>query len=133
MKYLLDTNVCIYAIKRQPKKIADRLAAASVHSTVAVSAISVAELEYGASKSQNPPKNREALVKFLAPFLVTPFSEEAAAFYGALRAALEAKGKPIGGHDMLIAAQALAGGYTLITNNEREFSRIPDLPFENWT
>ncbi len=133
MKYLLDTDICIYAIKQRPKSVADRLAAASQKQRVGVSAISVAELEYGASKSQQPAKNREALLKFLAPFSVSPFGEEAAAYYGPLRVQLEAAGRPIGGHDLLIAAQALAGRFTLVTNNVREFSRVPGLRVETWT
>lgn len=132
MKYLLDTNICIYAAKKQPKEIAEKLAEVSRRNTVSISAISVAELEYGAAKSGNPRKNREALMKFLGPFNVEPFQEEAAAFYGAVRADLEAAGKPIGGNDLLIAAQALAGDFILVTNNVREFSRVSGLKIENW-
>ncbi len=133
MKYLLDTDICIYAIKRRPQSVADRVAAASYRRRISVSAITVAELEYGASKSQNPAGNREALLKFLAPFAVAPFGEDAAGFYGPLRARLESEGRPIGGHDLLIAAQALAGRFTLVTNNIGEFSRVPGLHVENWT
>ncbi len=132
MKYLLDTNICIYAVKKHPREIAEKLAEVSSRNTVSISAISVAEMEYGAAKSGNPKKNREALMKFLGPFDVAPFREEAAAFYGAVRAELEAAGKPIGGNDMLIASQALAGDFILVTNNVREFSRVSGLKVENW-
>jgi tRNA(fMet)-specific endonuclease VapC len=132
VKYLLDTNICIYAIKRRPENIAQKLAKISARNEVCVSAISMAEMQYGASKSQSQARNREALLKFLLPFEVLAFSDAAATYYGVIRADLESAGQPIGGHDMLIAAQAMSGGYVLVTNNTREFARIDGLNVENW-
>jgi tRNA(fMet)-specific endonuclease VapC len=92
----------------------------------------VAELDYGASKSRHTPKNRIALDQFISPLAVAAFDREAAAAYGRLRAALEQKGTPIGAMDLLIAAHALSLGVRLITNNAREFRRVPGLRVENW-
>jgi tRNA(fMet)-specific endonuclease VapC len=132
VKYLLDTNICIYVIRNRPEHVAKRLKTVSVRHSVGLSSITAAELEYGVHKSTTPQKNAIALMKFLLPFEVIPFSEEAAPSYGKIRADLEVRGKPIGANDMLIAATALAGGFTLVTNNENEFNRIPGLKIENW-
>jgi tRNA(fMet)-specific endonuclease VapC len=99
---------------------------------IGISTITLAELEYGAAKSQQPKKNREALEQFISPLEVAAFDREATAAYGKIRAALEKRGSPIGSMDMLIAAHALSLGVTLVTNNEREFRRVPGLPVENW-
>lgn len=132
MKYLLDTNICIYAIRRKPEQVAKKMKAVSARHSLSLSSITVAELEYGVHKSATPQKNAITLLKFLSPFDVIPFSEEAAAFYGRLRAELEARGKPIGANDMLIAATALSHDCILVTNNQDEFHRIPGLRIENW-
>lgn len=131
MKYLLDTNICIYIIKQQPQQVIGRLRTLDV-SDVGVSAITVAELQYGAAKSAFPDRNRLALAGFLAPLEILDFTAAFADTYGRIRADLERSGTPIGAYDLLIAAQALAGGLTLVTNNEREFRRIPGLAVENW-
>jgi tRNA(fMet)-specific endonuclease VapC len=131
MKFLLDTNICIYLIKRRPPQVVDRFAALSF-GDVGVSSITVAELQYGVQKSQYPERNRQALEQFLVPLVIAEFDYSAAAAYGAIRAALERQGTPIGSLDMLIAAQALCLDVTLVTNNVREFSRVPDLKLVNW-
>jgi len=98
----------------------------------AISAITVCELEYGASKSRNPKKNRQTLVKFLASFEICPFNEQAASHYGEIRAHLERSGNLIGAMDLLIAAHARSLSLTLVTNNLNEFGRVPGLSTVNW-
>ena len=131
MRFLLDTDICIYIIKRKPQQIAQRFNTLRP-SDIGISAITVAELEYGAQKSQKPEQNRAALQQFLIPLEILVFDPQAAQAYGTIRADLERKGQVIGSLDMLIAAQAKSEGITLVTNNVREFSRIPDLRVENW-
>lgn len=131
MKLMLDTNICIYIINRRPSSIQDRFASYSV-GDLGVSAVTVAELEYGAAKSAQPRRNREALELFLSPLEVAAFDREATASYGGIRAALEKRGTPIGAMDLLIAAHAVSIGVKLITNNKREFDRVPGLQVENW-
>ncbi len=132
MRYLLDTDICIYIIKKQPVKVFNRLKKCAI-GDVAVSSITVAELEYGAAKSSRPDQNRNALLAFLSPFEILPFDDQAAVHYGDIRSHLEKTGKLIGSMDMLIAAHTRSSGLTLITNNLREFSRVPDLRVDNWT
>jgi len=129
--YLLDTNICIYLIKGNPI-VSNQLNKFSTN-IVGISTISVAGLEFGIHKSALKKKNRKALEKFLRPFEIFSFSESAAFHYGIIRANLEKKGKIIGANGMLIAAQALELNRTLVTNNEKEFNRIPNLKIENWT
>ena len=131
MKYLLDTNSCIYLIKRKPRQVLEKFNAHSV-GEIGVSSITVAELEYGVAKSRYPTENRQALTQFLAPLVIAAFDERAAIAYGGIRAALEVQGKPIGSLDTLIAAHALSLEATLVTNNVREFSRVSGLDIENW-
>ena len=131
MRYMLDTNICIYIIKKKPAKVVDRLCALSI-SEVGISSITLAELEYGVAKSARPERNRDALIGFLTPLEIEAFGNEGAACYGALRAGLEKTGKPIGAMDLLIAAHALSLGAVLVTNNTREFERVPGLAMENW-
>ena len=131
MEFLLDTNICIYIIKKKPIEVFEKLRSLPLFS-VAVSSITVAELEYGVRKSTLPQKNQEALNEFLSALTIVDFSFQAAVEYGAIRTQLEAKGTPIGSLDMLIAAHAKAVNLTLVTNNEREFSRIEGLEIENW-
>jgi len=131
MKYLLDTNICIYLIKHHPpavRKHFERLAPGDV----GISSITVAELEYGVQKSRFPEKNQSALTRFVLPLEVPAFDAEAALAYGHVRADLETRGVPIGALDLLIAAQALALGVVLVTNNTREFRRVRGLRVENW-
>ena len=131
MNYLLDTNICIYIIKQKPKSVLNRFANISPLN-IGISMITVAELEYGVSKSLYPQQNRAALQKFLSPINLYDFDANASALYGILRAKLETKGITIGSLDMLIAAHALSLNCTLVTNNTREFERVEGLEIENW-
>jgi tRNA(fMet)-specific endonuclease VapC len=99
---------------------------------IAISTITIAELQYGVNRSQHADRNRIALLEFLVPFNIIDFDQSAAAAYGCIRASLEAKGTPIGPMDLLIAAQALSEKLVLITNNEKEFRRVEGLNIENW-
>lgn len=131
MKYLLDTNICIYALK-QHSRVVERLLAHS-RSDVAVSVITEAELRTGAAKSASPEKTRRLLENFLRPLSVVDFVSQDAAAYAGVRAKLERAGKPIGPLDTLIAAQAVARKLVLVSNNEREFRRVAGLKVENWS
>jgi tRNA(fMet)-specific endonuclease VapC len=132
MLFMLDTNICIYTIKNRPAEVIQKVKEFSP-SDLVISAITVCELEYGASKSTNPEKNRQTLVKFLAPFEICPFNEQAASHYGDIRAHLERSGNLIGAMDLLIAAHARSLSLTLVTNNLNEFERVPGLSTVNWT
>lgn len=131
MTYLLDTNICIYALKNRPPEVLDRLREVG-RAAVAVSVITVLELRQGAEKSQQPAANHSRLDFFLAPIKVLPFDEEAALVGARVRAHLERQGTRIGDYDSLIAAQALARDLILVTNNAGEFERVPGLQIENW-
>ena len=130
MKYLLDTDICIYLINERPKKVLDHFKRKAV-SDIGISSISVSELSFGISKSGSA-RNRAALDIFLLPLEVAAYDLNAAMAYGEIRAVLEGKGRPIGPLDMLIAALALSLGVTLVTNNEKEFRRVNKLKVENW-
>ena len=131
MIYLLDTNICIYLIKQKPPQILAKFNRYTLDD-LGISAISVAELQYGVQKSRFPAQNQAALEQFLLPLNIVDFDYAAAIAYGRIRAQLEAHGTPIGAMDLLIAAQALSANLTIITNNTREFSRIPSLRVLNW-
>ncbi len=131
MKYMLDTNICIYVIKQKPAAVLERFRQTDL-SEISISSITLSELFYGVSKSSKPEQNFVALTQFAAPLEILPFGGEAAQYYGDLRAHLEKRGTPIGSLDMLIAAHALSLSSTLITNNEKEFNRVPNLKIENW-
>ena len=131
MNYLLDTNICIYIIKRKPRSVIDQLNQITFDQ-ISISAITVAELEYGARKSSLPEKNHAALNEFLGPFLILNFDYAATIEYGIIRNDLEQKGIPIGPFDMLIAAHAKSQNLTLVTNNAKEFNRVDGLKIENW-
>ncbi|HTH80231.1 MAG TPA: type II toxin-antitoxin system VapC family toxin [Ramlibacter sp.] len=130
MQYLLDTNICIYVINQRPSVVLAQFLAHEDEG-IAISSISAAELHFGVRKSGSA-RNLRALENFLAPLMVLDFDLDAARVCGDLRAALERKGVPIGPYDTQIAAHALATGLTLVTNNEREFKRVPGLSLENW-
>ena len=132
MLCMLDTNICIYLIKRKPIQVVERLKGYEA-GDVAVSSISVAELQYGVCKSNRPDQNRVALTEFLLPLEVVAFDESAASHYGDIRDHLEKRGNIIGSMDLLIAAHARSLSLTLITNNLREFQRVPGLRADNWT
>lgn len=131
MKILLDTNICVYMIKNKPIIVRERFER-FVSGDIAVSSITAAELQYGVEKSAAKEKNALALGAFLLPLEIVPFDLNSALVYGKIRAELERQGKPIGGMDMLIAAQAIAQGLTLITHNLKEFQRISGLNCETW-
>jgi len=130
MRYLLDTDICIYAIKHRPASV---VAALRAHASagIGVSSVTVAELFFGVEKSGSP-RNRDALRHFLAPLELADFDLNAAEVYGRVRNQLERVGMPIGPLDTQIAAHALALGVTLVTNNTREFSRVTGLRVVNW-
>jgi tRNA(fMet)-specific endonuclease VapC len=131
---LLDTNVCIAAINRHPASVLERLRHAGARGTrTLVSTISIFELRFGIAKSSRVAANAESLDLFLAPIDILPFEEEDAKIAGNIRAALERVGRPIGPYDYLIAAQAIRHELTLISANEKEFSRVAGLQLENWT
>ena len=131
MRYLLDTNMCIYLINKRPQRVIEKFNTCSV-GEIGVSSITVAELEYGVEKSQHQAKNQRALEQFLTPLVIADFDAKAAIAYGRIRAALEAQGTPIGSLDTLIAAHATSLDVKLVTNNTREFSRVEGLVIENW-
>jgi len=131
MKWMLDTNICIAIIRRQPEVAIKRLRGKSV-GQVGVSAVTVAELQHGTAKSARPEPARSALSEFLLVLEVAPFDEAACVRYGMVRAKLEAGGKPIGPLDTMIAAHALSLGVVLVTNSLREFRRVPGLTVEDW-
>jgi len=131
MLFMLDTNICIYIIKNHPAEVIRKIKKFSP-SDLVLSAIIVCELEYGVSKSSDPEKNRQTLVKFLAPFEICSFDEQAASHYGDIRAHLERSGKLIGAMDLLIAAHARSLSLTLVTNKQNEFERVPGLRTVNW-
>ena len=131
MKYMLDTNICSYIIKKKYPQILDKFSSISAND-ICISTIVNAELEFGICKSKFSLKNRVAIAVFLSGIEVVSFDRNAAKEYGDIRAALESKGTPIGPNDMFIAAHARALNLTLVTNNIREFSRIENLKLENW-
>jgi tRNA(fMet)-specific endonuclease VapC len=130
MKYLLDTDICAYIISRRREDTAAHFARVRP-GDVAISSIALAELAFGAFKSGSP-RNQERLQVFISPLTIVSFDSDAAMVYGDLRYTLQRAGTPIGPMDMLIAAQALALDLTLVTNNVREFKRVPALRIENW-
>ena len=131
MKFMLDTNTCIYIIKRKPPDVIERFNQTEI-SQIGISSITLSELFYGVSKSSKSEQNQMALMQFIAPLEILPYGDEAAQSYGDLRAHLERQGTPIGSLDMLIAAHALSLACTLVTTNEKEFIRIPNLIIDNW-
>jgi tRNA(fMet)-specific endonuclease VapC len=131
MRYLLDTNACIYIIKRSPVHVYGRFRQLRV-GDVGVSAITFCELQFGVANSAFPDKNQLALTRFLGPLVVLDFPAGASPVYGEIRTHLQRAGTPIGNYDLLLAAHALYQGLTLVTNNVKEFRRVPDLQIENW-
>lgn len=131
MKYMLDTNICIYAIKNKPEQVLTRVKEHQKDG-LCISAITLSELEYGAAKSASPDRNRAAIMQLLLILDVLPFEDQAAIEYGKIRAYLERQGSPIGPLDMLIAGHAKSEDMVLVTNNVKEFERVPELKIENW-
>ena len=131
MRWMLDTDTCIYVMKHHPPQVRERLRRAAV-GEVGISAIVLAELKLGIAKSKRRVDNSAALQDFIAHCIVLDWPQDAADTYADIRAALEARGAPIGGNDLLIASHALHLGSTLVTNNTAEFERIATLKLENW-
>ena len=131
MTYMLDTNICIYAIKNKPEQVLEKLKQ-NLSNGICISAITLAELQHGVEKSINPEKNSMALLQFLSILDILPFDDLAAVEYGKICAYLQKRGTPIGTIDMLIAAHAKTENLIIVTNNVREFERVPDLKIENW-
>ncbi len=131
MIYMLDTDICIYTIKRKPASVLHRLEKLTPDQVV-MSAITFAELIYGARKSQNVQANIQRLNELSEIIAILPFGTEAALIYGDIRSDLEKRGTPIGGNDLIIAAHALSLDLVLVTNNTKEFNRIKKLKIENW-
>ncbi len=131
MRYLLDTNICIYLIKCRPESVLARFNELSA-GDIGISSVTVYEMAYGAGKSSNISKSLQALHHFLAPLTVLPFDSEDAYEAGKIRAALAKAGQPIGPYDLQIAGQAMRRNLTLVTNNISEFERVAELNLENW-
>ena len=129
--YLLDTNICIYLIKKKYPNLIEKVLEKDTFN-IAISAVTVAELEYGIAKSFYPKKNRDTLLEFLAPFEIIPFSEKDCENFGFLRVHLNKKGTPIGPYDLQIAAQCISRDLCIVTNNVKEFERVPEIKIENW-
>lgn len=131
MRYMLDTNICIYVIKHKPEKVFQKLQEVDP-SDVCISSVTYAELVHGVEKSAAVDKNRLALSIFLANIEILDFDVNAAEGYGKIRADLEKNGTPIGPLDMMIAGHAKSLDYTVVTNNVKEFKRVRGLKIENW-
>ena len=131
MKYMLDTNICIYAIKHKPERVFLKLREVDPED-VCISVVTYAELVHGVEKSAAVEKNRVALSALLANIEILDFDTDAANCYGKISADLEKKGMPLGSLDMMIAGHAQSLGYTVVTNNAKEFLRVSDLRIENW-
>ena len=131
MRYMLDTNICIYAIKHKHERVLLRLQEHDP-SEICISSVTYAELVHGVEKSQAIERNRVSLTLLLANIEIMNFDSLAAESYGKIRADLERAGKPIGPLDMMIAGHAKALGYVVVTNNTKEFGRVEGLKLENW-
>jgi tRNA(fMet)-specific endonuclease VapC len=130
LKYMLDTNIAIYTIKRRPPKIHEKFNEHFGH--LCISAITLAELHHGIEKSSDIKKNLTIVEDFVSRLEVLDYNSQAAIHYGDIRATLEKKGNVIGVNDMHIAGHARSLGLVIVTNNEKEFNRIPGLRVENW-
>ncbi|MBT2341775.1 MULTISPECIES: type II toxin-antitoxin system tRNA(fMet)-specific endonuclease VapC [Pseudomonas] len=131
IKFMLDTNICIFTIKNKPQVV--REAFNLHHGQLCISAVTLMELIYGAEKSSAPEKNLGVIEGFCARLEVLPFCYEAAAHTGMIRAELAKIGKPIGPYDQMIAGHARSRGLIVVTNNLKEFERVPGLRVEDWT
>jgi len=131
MKYLIDTNICIYIMNNHPPEVFEKFRNIGV-GAIGISSITVSELYYGAYKSSKIKQNIKRVEEFLYPFEILPYDESASREYGKIRSYLEKNGQIIGPLDMLIAAHAISRNLTIITNNIKEFKRIKSLQVENW-
>lgn len=132
MIYMLDTNICVYAINKHPDSYYKNLELLAKNNTIAISSIVLAELQYGVSKSKKKEQNQSKLDIFLSRLEIMDFPAKCTFYYGELRTELEQKGLIIGNNDLFIASHAIAENATLVTNNVKEFKRIPNLVLENW-
>jgi tRNA(fMet)-specific endonuclease VapC len=132
VKLLLDTNICIFIIKRRPAAVLERFREYEI-GDLGISSITLSELRYGVVKSEHRDRNARALDEFVTPMEIIPFDENAALAYGEIRATLERAGTVIGSMDMLIASQAVALSIPLVTNNTREFQRVRGLTILDWS
>jgi tRNA(fMet)-specific endonuclease VapC len=130
LRYMLDTNICIYVIKNRPEGLRERFNRLS--DQLCISAVTLAEIIYGAEKSARPIENLAVVDQFAARLDVLPFGERAATHYGQIRADLERAGHPVGLHDMMIGGHARSEGLILVSNDLREFQRIEGLRVDNW-
>ncbi len=131
MNYFLDTNICIYLINKRPVDLMTKFMQYDPYE-IGISTVVISELRYGVSKSSRPKQNQKRLDTFLSPFQIVDYDQNAAKAYGDIRATLEKAGTPIGCEDLLIAAHALSAEVPIVTNNDREFKRVPGLIVENW-
>jgi len=130
LEYMLDTNICIYVIKNRPAALRERFD--QFAETLCISTITLSELLYGVEKSARRSQNLQAVEQFTTRLEVLPFSAKAAGHFGQIRAEFARIGWPCGAYDMLIAAHARSEGLMLVTNNVREFQRMPGLRVDNW-
>ena len=131
MRYLIDTNICIYVMNQHPAEVIKKFRQINV-GDIGVSSITVSELQYGVSKSRHKGMNQQRLNEFLFPMRILAFDENAAKCYGDIRYQLEKKGQIIGSLDLLIVAHAISEKLIIVTNNDKEFRRIKNLTVENW-
>jgi tRNA(fMet)-specific endonuclease VapC len=129
--YMLDTNICIYIIKKRPIGLLEKFNSIPKNS-LCISVVTYAELQYGVERSSSKKMNREIIKDFISRLIVLSWDMDAAGQYGKVRSNLEKKGTPIGNMDLMIAAQALSQKCTIVSNNLREFKRVEDLLYENW-
>src|SRR6266704_983913 len=130
LQYMLDTDICIYVIKNHPEALREKFN--RLADQLCISSITLGALHFGAEKSLRRLENLDAINNFTACLEVLPFGPKAAAHYGQIRADLQRAGTPCGPHDMQIAGHARSEGLVVVTNNMREFSRMPGLRVENW-
>lgn len=131
MKFLIDTNICIYIMNNHPAEVVQKFRNVGV-GNIGISSITVSELQYGVFKSKRIKENTRRLEEFLSPFEILLYGEDESKYYGKLRNQLEQQGNTIGPLDLSIAAHALSNKLILVTNNEKEFSRVKSLKVENW-
>lgn len=131
IRYLLDTNICIYIAKHNPPEVRERFARHQARE-LSMSAVTLGELRFGAEKSQARERALAVVAQLEQAIPVSPLPEAAGEHYGQIRAVLQQQGMPIGNNDLWLAAHARAEGWILVTNNDREFARVPGLQWENW-
>ncbi|PSH56089.1 type II toxin-antitoxin system tRNA(fMet)-specific endonuclease VapC [Phyllobacterium endophyticum] len=130
LRYMLDTNICIYVMKSYPLQLRDKFNALAEQ--LCISSITLGEMHYGAEKSARTIENLKAIEHFVSRLEILPFAAAAAVHYGQIRADLERAGTPCGSHDMQIGGHARSEGLVVVTNNMREFIRMPGVLTENW-